>query len=146
MRARARRRRRRVGTFSASRRPRHAMRSSRKSKAQSAPPPEVAARLYALPPDAFVRARESLARELAAADDPRAAAVRKLRRPVGSAWVLDRLAVAEREKVDALAAAGDALRAAARGALEGRGAEAVRAAETRVHEVARALRLAAAGA
>jgi flagellar biosynthesis GTPase FlhF len=107
-------------------------------------PPAVAARLYALPPDEFVPAREALGRALAEARDPLAAAIRKLRRPVGLAWVLNRVAASEKELVETLVASGDRLRAAQQAALEGRGAGPLREAEVQVREAARALRLAAA--
>lgn len=107
-------------------------------------PPSVAAPLYALPPDAFVPAREALARQLSEAHDPLAPAVRKLRRPVGLAWVLNGLAASEKEKVAALLTAGDRLRAAQRAALEEGRAGGLREAEDEVRNVARTLRLAGA--
>ncbi len=108
----------------------------------TAPPPRAAA-LYGLPPDEFAPAREALARELAAAGDPQAAAVRKLRRPVGLAWLLNHLALAEQERVGTLLRAGDQLRGFHTAALEGHGAGPLRDAEHDVREAARALRLAA---
>jgi len=107
-------------------------------------PPAVAAPLYALPPDEFVAARDALARRLAEERDPAAATVRKLRRPVGLAWVLNHLGQSEKDRVGALLAAGEKLRAAQTAALEGRDASALREAEQELRDGARALRLAAA--
>lgn len=109
-----------------------------------AEPPAVAAPLYALPPDAFVAARDALARRLAEARDPAAAFVRKLRRPVGLAWVLNHLAASRAQFVAALLRAGDRLRAAQTAALRGGATGALREAEAELRDAARALRLAAA--
>ena len=111
-----------------------------------ASPPPAALALLALPPAGFVAAREALARELADRGDPAAAAVRKLRRPVGRAWLLNHLARQERGSVDALLHAGDRLRAAQAAALAGQGADEFRAAEEELRAAARALRLSAAPA
>ncbi|HET9597895.1 MAG TPA: hypothetical protein VFP65_20075, partial [Anaeromyxobacteraceae bacterium] len=55
--------------------------------------PEAAAALLAVPPARFTAERDALARRLASDGDPAAAAaVRKLRRPVGLAWLLNRVA------------------------------------------------------
>jgi hypothetical protein len=108
--------------------------------------PAVAAGLYALRPDEFTAARAALARDLAEAGDPQAAVVRKLRRPVGLAWILNHLAAAERTKVDALLVAGDQLRSGQAAALQGGGPTALREAEKAVHDEARSLRLEAGAA
>lgn len=107
------------------------------------PVPPVAAPLYALPPSRFVAARDALARELAARKDPAAAAVRRLPRPVGLAWVMNRLARERAEDVRALLDAATRLRAGQRRALAGEGAGELRAAEEDVRARARALRGAA---
>jgi hypothetical protein len=103
----------------------------------------VAHALYALPPDRFVPERDALARELAGRGDPAAGAVRKLRRPVGLAWLLNHLAREEKGPVEALLAAGDRLRAAHAAAVAGRGGDPFRAAEEELRGTARTLRLAA---
>src|SRR5512142_2951277 len=90
--------------------------------------------LFATPPDEFVAARDALAKRLAEAHDPAAAAVRKLRRPAGLAWVLNHLAQHEAQATGELLAAGDRLRQGQAAALEGRGAAALREAERRVQE------------
>lgn len=54
--------------------------------------PAAAEALYALPPSRFVAERNALAKALAAKGDPAAAAVRKLARPTGLAWAMNRLA------------------------------------------------------
>lgn len=105
--------------------------------------PEIALPLYVLPPSRFVSERNALAKTLAANGDPAAAAVRKLPRPVGLAWVLNRLARDRPREVQALLDAGDALRAGQRRALAGKGAEELRAAEEELRARARALRGAA---
>ena len=104
----------------------------------------MAAPLYALPPDEFVPARDELARRLAEARDPAAAVVRKLRRPVGLAWVLNHLATSGQQLVASLLAAGDRLRAAQTDALRGGATGELREAEGQLRDAARALRLAAA--
>jgi hypothetical protein len=102
-------------------------------------------RLLALPPDRFVPERNALAQRLAADGDARAAAeVRKLRRPVGLAWLLNRVAQERPREVEALLAAGDRLRTGQRQAIAGGGARALRDAERDLREAARSLRDAAA--
>lgn len=96
--------------------------------------------LFALPPSRFTTERDALARALAARGDPAAEAVRRLRRPVGLAWLLNRLARERPEEVQALAEAGDRLRAGQGRALAGGGAEELRRAERDLRERARALR------
>jgi hypothetical protein len=102
--------------------------------------PPAAAPLLALPPSRFTAERDALARALAERRDPAAAAVRKLRRPVGLAWVLNRLAQERPGDVEALVAAGDRLRAGQRRAVAGAGAAELRAAEDDLRARARALR------
>jgi hypothetical protein len=106
--------------------------------------PRAAEPLYALPPSRFVAERDALARSLVQRGDGAASAVRKLRRPVGLAWVLNRLAREHPREIAALVAAGDRLRAGQREALSGRGPEALRAAEDELRQRARALRAEAA--
>src|SRR5512141_172782 len=106
--------------------------------------PDPVARLRAIPPERFPAARAEGARALEDAGDPSAGAVRKLRRPTGLAWVMNRLALDRRGDVDALVAAGDRARAGQRRALAGGGAEALRGAEAELRDGARALRLAGA--
>jgi hypothetical protein len=102
-------------------------------------PPEAVA-LLALPPARFTAERAAVARALADRGDPAAAAVRKLPRPVGLAWVLNRLSRDHPGEVRALLDAGDRLRAGQRRAVSGAGAGALREAEGAVRERARALR------
>ncbi len=106
--------------------------------------PEPARALLALPPSRFVPERDALAKALAARGDPAAAAVRALRRPVGLAWVMNRLARERPDDVAALLAAGDWLRRGQRAALAGEGGDELRAGEAELRLRARALRDAAA--
>jgi len=83
--------------------------------------------LYAGPLDAFVRERDALAKARASAGDAEGAArVRALRKPVVSAWALNRLAREEPEAVNDLLALGDPLRAAQRRAISGGDVEPLR--------------------
>jgi hypothetical protein len=109
----------------------------------AAPIPPAAAPLLALPPARFGAARDALARRLAEGHDPAAPAVRKVRRPVGLAWVLNRLARDHPREVDALLEAGDAVRSRTHAALAGRSGTDLRGADERLHAAARTLRLAA---
>lgn len=85
--------------------------------------------LYAGPLDAFIRARNALAKERATQGDADGAArVRSLRKPVVAAWALNRLAHEEPQAVGDLADLGERLRAAQRRALSGGGVEPLRAA------------------
>jgi hypothetical protein len=106
--------------------------------------PEAARALLSLPPDRFVAERDALARALAERGDRSAAEVRRLRRPVGLAWVLNRLARDAGDEVEALLRAGDRLRAGHRRALAGAGPAELRSAESELREHARALRSVAA--
>ena len=83
--------------------------------------------LYAGPLQAFVRERDALAKSRAAAGDAEGAArVRALRKPVVSAWALNRLARQAPEDVIDLVALGDRLRAAQRRAISGADVEPLR--------------------
>jgi hypothetical protein len=103
--------------------------------------PDEAQALLALPPARFTAERDAVAARLAATGHPAAAAVRKLRRPVGLSWVLNRLALERPREVEGLLAAGDELRAGTRRAVSGAGAGALRDAEQALRERARQLRL-----
>jgi hypothetical protein len=82
--------------------------------------------LYGAPPEEFVARRAALAKELRAAGDREGAeAVKKLRKPSVSAAAVNRLARAASDDVEALLAAGEALRQAQ---LGGGDREAIRAA------------------
>ena len=87
--------------------------------------------LYAGPPALFTKARDALAREMAAEGDRAgAAAARALRRPSALAAELNRLARVDPARMDALMEAQDALAGAQRRVLDGSGdATALRAAE-----------------
>jgi hypothetical protein len=106
--------------------------------------PDSARDLLALPPSRFVAERNALAKALGARGDAAAATVRALRRPVGLAWVMNRLARDRPDDVAALLAAGDRLRRGQRRALAGEGADELRAGEAELRRHARALRDAAA--
>jgi hypothetical protein len=106
-------------------------------------PPEARA-LLALPPQRFTAARNALAAALAARGDPAAARVRKLGRPRGVAWLLNRLARERPAEARDLLSAGERLHAGQRRAVSGAGPEALRAADAALREAARALRLRAA--
>jgi hypothetical protein len=85
--------------------------------------------LFGLAPDAFVAARDELARRLRREGDAEAARrVKALRRPPLSAWAVNRLARDRGPGLDALLAAGERLRAAHEAALAGEGAAELRAA------------------
>jgi hypothetical protein len=89
--------------------------------------------LYGLPLEEFVSARDTLARELRKAGKTDAAdEVKALRKPSVSAWTVNQLARRHPQELKALVKAGDGLRKAQRGAVSGRGAEALRTA-TRAH-------------
>ncbi len=82
--------------------------------------------LYAAAPEQFVAERSRLARALkdgGAADD--AAALARMRKPTTAAWVLNRLARANRREVDLLLDAGHRLREAQASVLRGTGADAL---------------------
>jgi hypothetical protein len=103
--------------------------------------PDAAQALLALPPARFTAEREAVAARLAAKGDPAAPRVRKLRRPLGLAWVLNRLARERPRDVARLLDVGNEVRVATRRAVSGAGAGALRAAEQALRDQARALRL-----
>lgn len=85
------------------------------------------ARLYRGPLEGFTAARNELAkqlRKLGRGED--ADRVRALAKPPPSAWAVNALFERDREKMDALLAAGKKARAAQQQAVSGRGAEALR--------------------
>jgi hypothetical protein len=85
--------------------------------------------LFGLAPEAFVAARDELARRLRREGDAEAARrVKALRRPPLSAWAVNQLARGRGPGLDALLAAGERLRAAHQAALAGEGAAELRAA------------------
>src|ERR671914_2647188 len=98
-----------------------ALRSRPSGPARVADPVEEAAgRLYGLPLEDFTRERDATARELRKAKERDAAAtVAKLPKPSQAAWAANHLARERRDLVDALLAAGDALREAQDAALSG---------------------------
>jgi hypothetical protein len=103
----------------------------------SEPPPDVVDELYAAPPEEFVALRDARARELRASGDRAAAdAVKKLRRPSVSAAAVNRLARSAPDDVEALLAAGEALRQAQ---LGGGDRDAIRAAAHDEREAVEAL-------
>jgi DNA repair exonuclease SbcCD ATPase subunit len=95
--------------------------------------------LYRESPDAFIPARDALAKRLKEGGDPdEAARVKALRKPTVPAWAVDQLATTDPEGVDALLAAGAALRSAQQAALSGRHADRLReATDARRDAVAR---------
>ncbi len=96
--------------------------------------PEGADALFAVPPDRFVAARNALAAELGARGDERAAAVKKLRRPSPSAWLVNVLVREARPEIEALFRAGDALRHAQTRLLEGAAPDVMHTAAKHVRE------------
>jgi hypothetical protein len=86
-------------------------------------------RLFGLAPEAFVAARDQLARQLRRDGDAEAAArVKALRRPPLSAWAVNQLARNRGRQLARLLDAGERLRAAHQAALAGGGADELRAA------------------
>ena len=76
--------------------------------------------LYGLPLDRFVPERASLVRELRSGGErEQAAVVAALRKPSVAAWAVNQLIRTQRHEVDALYAAGDALREVQAGVLSG---------------------------
>ena len=74
---------------------------------------QVADELYGLPPSAFIQARDERAGQARAAGDRDLAdAIRKLRRPTVSAWLVNRLAREAPAQVDELLEVGESLREA----------------------------------
>jgi chromosome segregation ATPase len=92
--------------------------------------------LYREPPDEFVRGRDALAKELREQGDRETAtAVKKLRRPSQSAWLINRVAIEDPDRARRLADAAGELVDAQQRMLEGRGDAAdLRAAAERERE------------
>src|SRR3954470_7525544 len=88
-------------------------------------PTEGVAELYAAPPAEFTARRDALAKELRSSDRAAANAIKKLRKPSVSAAAVNRLARSTPDDVEALLAAGEALRQAQ---LGGGDRDAIRAA------------------
>lgn len=87
---------------------------------QEAAMERVAEELYALPPDAFVTARDELARSLRSRGDrATAAAVKALRRPTLSVWAANQLSREAGGRLEELSDVGARLEAAQRGAMSG---------------------------
>lgn len=85
--------------------------------------------LYALPLEAFISARDALAKETRKAGDREAAArIAKLPKPTPAAWAANQIAREDPDVIRALLDAGAALRAAQDAALAGGGAENLRTA------------------
>jgi hypothetical protein len=83
--------------------------------------------LYAGSPESFTTGRDALAKRLKdGGDDDGARRVRALRKPVRSAWAVDRLVHDDRAAVEALVAAGERLRTAQQRALSGAGPDELR--------------------
>jgi hypothetical protein len=96
-------------------------------------------RLYDVPPEDFVAARNDLAKRLRETDRAASETVRGLRRPSPSAWALNRLVRTDRRGVERLVEAGDRLRAAQAAMLAGGSAAAFREAAARRREAVRSL-------
>jgi hypothetical protein len=97
-------------------------------------------RLYGLPLDEFVRARDELAKRLRKQGDGAAAAtVKALRKPTAGAWALNQAVRRRREETAALLAAGERLRAAHEALLAGGGAGSLREAMQEERSVAAVL-------
>jgi hypothetical protein len=89
-------------------------------------------RLYALPPEEFVAARDELARRLRGEGErEEAKRVKALRRPTVAAWAVNQAARNEPERLEALLAAGEALRSAHEALLAGGAPAELRAAGER---------------
>lgn len=73
-------------------------------------PPEVVDELYGAPLEEFIPLRDQRAKELRKADRESAGAIKKLRKPTVSAWAVNQLSRRSRDELDALLAAGEALR------------------------------------
>jgi hypothetical protein len=102
--------------------------------------PDSALPLLASAPARFAAARSALAQALAGREAREAASVRKLRRPLGLSWVMNRLARDHAAELEGLLEAADRLREGQRRAVAGEGADALRAAGDAVRERSRALR------
>jgi hypothetical protein len=77
--------------------------------------------LYGLPLDEFTPARDDLAKRLRGDDRDAADAVKRLRKPSVSAWALNQVRRAERDRADALLEAGRRLREGQERLLAGQG-------------------------
>jgi hypothetical protein len=88
-------------------------------------PPELVDELYGAPPDEFIARRDARAKELRKRDRAAAHAIKKLRRPSVSAAAVNQLVRRAPDDVEALLAAGEALRQAQ---LGGGDRDAIRAA------------------
>jgi hypothetical protein len=83
--------------------------------------------LFVAPPEAFTEARNALAKRLKEEGDAEAARrVGALRKPVRSAWAVNRLVREDRSAVEELLTVGEQLRVAQRRALSGREADELR--------------------
>jgi hypothetical protein len=102
-------------------------------------------RLYELPPEGFVAARDELGRRLRAGDRTAAERVRRLRRPTVVAWAVNQVARTRPELVAELVEAGDRLRQAQRRALSGLRDSGLRAAAAERRELLDRLLAAASG-
>jgi hypothetical protein len=107
-------------------------------------------RLYALPPEDFVSARNALAARLQKEGRKKdASRIKALRKPSASAWLVNQLVRKRRGEVDALLAAGGRVRAGQREAMGGGGGDlraAMQAERKAIERVRRALdKLAARG-
>jgi hypothetical protein len=93
--------------------------------------------LYAAPLDEFVARRDQLARELRTTDRDAAREVKQLRKPSRAAWAVNHAARESPDLLDALLAAGRALRDAQQRALRGGGGASLHdATRARQHAVA----------
>jgi hypothetical protein len=88
-------------------------------------PPDTVDELYGAPPDEFIARRDARAKELRGSDRAAADAVKKLRKPSVSAGAVNQLVRRAPDDVEALLAAGEALRQAQ---LGGGDRDAIRAA------------------
>jgi len=103
-------------------------------------------RLYELPPEGFVAARDQLGRRLRESGDREAAErVRGLRRPTVAAWAVNQVARGRPELIAELLEAGDRLRQAQRRALSGLRDSGLRAAAAERRELLDRLLAAATG-
>lgn len=97
---------------------------------------EVADRLYGLPPEDFIAARDALAKDATAAGDrPRAAGIKALRKPSVIAWALNQLVRQDRPSVEQLVSLGADLR----GAQDSLAGDALRALGRQRHQLVRAV-------
>ena len=93
-------------------------------------------RLYRLPPDEFVAARDELARQLRSSGDrDQAADVKGLRRPSVAAWALNQVARQRPDDIEALIDIADELRRAQEQALTGGDADDLRKVSRRRREL-----------